>query len=120
MCVFYKKDPKLGGNANVKVDANTKLKGSTGLDPLHAHGMAWPANATLLDNSLKDDIMKYISDADHYQKRGYYGHLPLFSKCNCVEKMPTVTRSDCTMIDPGYDAINKKGNMFTACQGEGG
>ena len=81
----------------------------------------------------------YISMYDHMYQRGYVRNVPGAPMCGCLEKMPVVSRADCTEIsaleiwkfDWKADAgPNKEGELtasldraeieFNACNGRGG
>lgn len=70
------------------------VEGST-----HCHGTAWSTDELHPSNKYKANNLFYISQYDHLYKRGYVTNVPGAPMCGCVEKMPIVTRADCTEID---------------------
>jgi len=102
--------------------------------PIHCHGFAWGFDDMEADSRYKGNNLFYVSMYDHMYQRGYVRNVPGAPMCGCVEKMPIVSRSDCTEIDAeetwriqwtsgenimaaelGYVDID-----FNACRGAGG
>jgi hypothetical protein len=65
---------------------------------LHCHGLAWGDNSGVED-ALKGNNLFYVSMYDHLYTRGYVEQVQGAPMCGCVEKMPVVTRADCTELD---------------------
>ena len=78
----------------------------------HAHGMTWSSDPSDPNNARKSELFAFISDQDHYQARGYFGGLPGFPPCGCIEDMPMIRRADCTMVG--------ENGQFVECQGANG
>lgn len=99
----------------------------------HCHGMAWGTNSMEADARYKGNNLFYISQYDHLYQRGYVTNVPGAPMCGCVEKMPIVTRADCTEIDEveywkfDWNAVSAEFTAyldraeieFNACQGAG-
>ena len=66
--------------------------------PTHCHGFAWGTDSYEADSRYKGNNLFYISMYDHMYQRGYVRNVPGAPMCGCVEKMPIVTRADCTEI----------------------
>lgn len=99
--------------------------------PTHCHGIAWATDPTDNSAKYKGNNLFYFSMYDHLTQRGYARNVPGAPMCGCVEKMPVVSRSDCTEIDATesvtFEYPNKQGGLsvtinsidieFNACQG---
>ena len=106
--------------------------GDDGEGSIHCHGYAWANDEHDPTNRYKANNLFYVSMYDHMHQRGYVENIPGAPMCGCVEKMPTVTRSDCTQVDLTEDftvtfdgaSIEAKFTKvevdFNACQGKGG
>jgi hypothetical protein len=96
--------------------------GDDGEGAVHCHGIAWDIDEHDLQSRFKGNNMFYVSMYDHMHERGYVRNVPGGKKhlfvsfsgasmvefnpffficlpapmCGCVEKMPIVTRADCT------------------------
>jgi len=102
--------------------------------PVHCHGLAWGAHELDTYNRYKANNLFFVSMYDHLYQRGYVRNVPGAPMCGCVEKMPIVSRSDCTQVDDDetwvfvWNAGTKKMLArldyveldFNACRGEGG
>merc|ERR1712226_654374 len=66
--------------------------------PTHCHGIAWGLDEYEPDARYKANNLFYVSMYDHMYKRGYVRNVPGAPMCGCVEKMPIVTRADCSEI----------------------
>jgi len=113
-----------------QVDGNTR--DSEG--PTHCHGFAWGLDPYEADSRYKANNLFYVSMYDHMYQRGYVRNVPGAPMCGCLEKMPIVTRSDCTEIDAtefwkfdwsaetqSFTAYLDRSELsFNACQGAGG
>ena len=51
------------------------------------------------DARYKANTLFYVSMYDHLYQRGYSRNVPGAPMCGCAEKMPIVTRADCTEIE---------------------
>jgi len=88
-------------------DANTELclNGNTPQNvvethrDVHCHGFAWAQQSFDRSNVFKGNNLFYVSMYDHLYERGYVRNVPGYPMCGCLERMPKVTRSDCTEID---------------------
>lgn len=65
----------------------------------HCHGFAWGSDENELMARYKGNNLFFVSLYDHLTQRGYVDPVPGSPMCACVEKMPTVTRSDCTQMN---------------------
>lgn len=72
---------------------------ANGEGPIHCHGLAWGTDDMEVPARYKGNNLFYVSMYDHMYKRGYVRNVPGAPMCACVEKMPIVSRSDCTQID---------------------
>ena len=101
----------------------------------HCHGFAWPDNKNDPAYQYRANNLFYVSMYDHLRERGYVRAVPGAPMCGCLDKMPTVTRADCTEIEIGnrhftfeYDTTKKTFMAkitfakveFNACQGRNG
>jgi hypothetical protein len=98
-------------------------------DSSHCHGLAWAQDASDKSARFKGNNLFFISMFDHFYQRGYVRNVPGAPMCGCVEKMPVVTRSDCTQIDVDENAkftyadgalsveVTNFDIDFNACQG---
>ena len=117
------------------ISSNTSCVASTGRT--HCHGFAWADDVTDPSAVFKANNLFFVSYFDHLAQRGYVTEVPGAPMCGCAERMPVVTRSDCTQIDVnewwtgfGYVAeegqagfqviIAEEANLeFNACEGLG-
>jgi len=65
---------------------------------VHCHGLAW-GNDAGLDDVYKGNNLFYVAMYDHLYQRGYVRNVPGAPMCACAEKMPVVSRADCTEMD---------------------
>jgi len=72
---------------------------NSGEGPIHCHGLAWGKDEMDADARYKANNLFFVSMYDHMYQRGYVRNVPGAPMCGCVEKMPKVSRSDCTEID---------------------
>ncbi|KAL7550273.1 hypothetical protein ACHAWF_013512 [Thalassiosira exigua] len=73
--------------------------GDDGEGSVHCHGYAWSNDPNDPESRYKGNNLFYISLYDHLYKRGYVRNFPGAPMCACLDKMPVVSRSDCTQID---------------------
>merc|ERR1719297_167893 len=66
--------------------------------PVHCHGLAWGMDEMEPDYRYRANNLFYVSMSDHLHDRGYVRAVQGAPMCACVERMPIVTRSDCTEI----------------------
>ena len=104
--------------------------GDEGEGAIHCHGYAWANDEYDPTNRYKYNNLFYVSMYDHMHQRGYVQNIPGAPMCACVEKMPIVTRSDCTQVDlteeytVTFDGVSVEAKMtkvevdFNACQGK--
>jgi len=65
---------------------------------VHCHGFAWGHDQLEPDYRYRANNLFYVSMSDHMHDRGYTRNIPGAPMCGCIEKMPIVSRSDCTEI----------------------
>lgn len=65
----------------------------------HCHGLTWSEETWSDSYRFAGNILFFVSFYDHLYQRGYVENIPGAPMCGCVEKMPTVSRSDCTQAD---------------------
>lgn len=75
---------------------------------VHCHGLAWPNNRTDPNFKYRALLQNFMVHVQHFHVRGYYGGIKGLPTCDCIERMPIVSRADCTMVD---DAM-----QFKACE----
>ena len=98
--------------------------------PIHCHGFAWANDESDTIARYKANNLFFVSMYDHMHQRGYVRNIPGAPMCGCVEKMPIVSRSDCTQVDVTERFKFKKSSTtgfvgeiyqadveFNACQG---
>jgi len=102
--------------------------------PVHCHGLAWGMDEMEPDSRYKANNLFYVSMSDHLHDRGYVRPVQGAPMCACVERMPIVSRSDCTEIKAkefykiSFDAVTGEPQAsldyvdinFNACQGAHG
>lgn len=95
----------------------------------HCHGFAWNGEDTT-GYRYRGNNLFYVSMYDHLEQRGYVREVPGAPMCGCVEKMPVISRADCTQTDVEESftvELGGAGNIsitldsidvtFNACQG---
>ncbi len=101
--------------------------------PTHCHGFAWGHDEYEADARYKANNLFYVSMYDHLYQRGYVRNVPGAPMCACVEKMPIVSRADCTEIEAlefwrfdwsvatqSFTAVLDRTEIdFNACRGAG-
>uniref|UniRef100_A0A7S2PKW2 Fucolectin tachylectin-4 pentraxin-1 domain-containing protein n=1 Tax=Leptocylindrus danicus TaxID=163516 RepID=A0A7S2PKW2_9STRA len=103
---------------------------NNGEGPIHCHGFAWANDDMDYYTRYKANNLFYVSMYDHMYKRGYVRNIAGAPMCGCVEKMPIVSRADCTQMNvkEKYSFKKNDGTGFTgtlrettlefqACQG---
>lgn len=65
----------------------------------HCHGFAWPNDTADANYRYRGNVLFFVSMLDHLDTRGYVREVPGAPMCSCTEKMPVVSRSDCTEVD---------------------
>lgn len=68
----------------------------------HCHGFVFAHDENDESNLYKANNLFYVSMNDHLKNRGYVRNVPGAPMCGCIEKMPTVSRSDCTQTSHKY------------------
>jgi len=106
---------------------------------IHCHGLAWGEDANDKTGKLAFNNFFFVSLYDHMYSRGYAERTirreddpAEFRMCDCVEKMPVVSRSDCTEVeinpfnfirtDDGNLLITPPSSLdvqFNSCEGVG-
>jgi hypothetical protein len=87
-------------NTDLCLNGNTPRNVVETYRDVHCHGFAWGPEPSDRSNVFKGNNLFYVSMYDHLYERGYVKNVPGYPMCGCLEKMPKVTRSDCTEI--GY------------------
>jgi len=64
----------------------------------HCHGFAWPNDIEDANHRYRGNLLFFVSMLDHLDTRGYAREVPGAPMCSCIEKMPVVSRSDCTEV----------------------
>ncbi|KAI3657746.1 hypothetical protein MP638_004350 [Amoeboaphelidium occidentale] len=123
MCCYTKKTQQKGGgrpadNTDVCIAqgvlTNGNQEGAT-----HCHGFTWARRDSNMSDENKRKLLNYVNNVDHFGKRGYYDSVGEYNKCDCVENMPVVSRSDCSQLngnrtpkacDPRLADGSKRGN----------
>jgi len=104
---------------------------NNGEGPIHCHGFAWGNDDMDVLARYKANNLFYVSMYDHMYQRGYVRNIPGAPMCGCLEKMPIVSRSDCTQtnVKESYKFIKSASTKgftgkiqyatleFQACQG---
>lgn len=70
----------------------------------HCHGFSWSNNTSDESYQYRGNNLFYVSMYDHLNVRGYVREVPGAPMCSCLEKMPVVSRADCTevTVNEGY------------------
>lgn len=72
---------------------------NTGEGDAHCHGFAWSNDVNAPDYRYRGNALFYVSMYDHLETRGYVRNVPGAPMCSCIDKSPTVSRSDCTNVE---------------------
>lgn len=72
---------------------------TTGEGDAHCHGFAWSNDANSPDYRYRGNALFFVSMYDHLDTRGYVRNVPGAPMCSCIDKSPTVSRSDCTNVE---------------------
>lgn len=72
---------------------------ANGEGSVHCHGLAWSNDENDPESRYKGNNIFFVSMYDHLYTRGYVRNIPGAPKCGCLDKMPVVSRSDCTQVD---------------------
>jgi len=106
---------------------------------IHCHGLAWGLDENELTRKLKFNNFFFVSLFDHMYQRGYVERTirreddpSNFRMCDCIEKMPPVSRSDCTEVTINPFSVSREADgsieatppdsldvQFNACRGDG-
>eukprot|EP00581_Thalassiosira_minuscula_P031004 CAMPEP_0183761182 /NCGR_PEP_ID=MMETSP0739-20130205/8261_1 /TAXON_ID=385413 /ORGANISM="Thalassiosira miniscula, Strain CCMP1093" /LENGTH=400 /DNA_ID=CAMNT_0025999283 /DNA_START=15 /DNA_END=1217 /DNA_ORIENTATION=+ len=70
-----------------------------GEGPVHCHGFAWSNDPSDPSSRYRGNNLFYVSMYDHLYTRGYVRNFPGAPMCACLDRMPVVSRSDCTQVD---------------------
>eukprot|EP00565_Helicotheca_tamesis_P004270 CAMPEP_0185741062 /NCGR_PEP_ID=MMETSP1171-20130828/38756_1 /TAXON_ID=374046 /ORGANISM="Helicotheca tamensis, Strain CCMP826" /LENGTH=680 /DNA_ID=CAMNT_0028413003 /DNA_START=1 /DNA_END=2043 /DNA_ORIENTATION=- len=81
------------------VDGGFALFHGNNEGPVHCHGFAWGQDVNEPAARFKGNNLFFVSMYDHLHQRGYVREVPGAPMCACVEKMPIVSRADCTEIE---------------------
>jgi len=98
--------------------------------PIHCHGFAWSNDPLDFTARYNGNKAFFVAPYDHMNQRGYVRAVPGASMCACTEKMPVVSRADCSEVTEtnvvrfyfspsgGWSAeIVTSDLTFAACQG---
>jgi len=72
---------------------------ATGEGDAHCHGFTWPDDENSPEYRYRGNLLFYVSMYDHLETRGYVRNVPGAPMCSCIDKSPTVSRSDCTNLE---------------------
>lgn len=72
---------------------------NTGEGDAHCHGFTWSSDVNSPDYRYRGNALFYVSMYDHLDTRGYVRNVPGAPMCSCIDKSPTVSRSDCTNVE---------------------
>ncbi len=72
---------------------------TTGEGDAHCHGFTWSNDVNAPDYRYRGNALFYVSMYDHLETRGYVRNVPGAPMCSCIDKSPTVSRSDCTNVE---------------------
>lgn len=66
---------------------------------VHCHGIAWSNDPNEVSAVFKYNNFFYTFLYDHWYTRGYVENsLEGYPMCDCIDKMPLITRADCTEV----------------------
>ncbi|KAI3656819.1 hypothetical protein MP638_006609 [Amoeboaphelidium occidentale] len=65
----------------------------------HCHGFTWAGRDAAMTDANKRRLLDFINTQDHFGRRGYFGAIGEYNKCDCIENMPIVSRSDCSELN---------------------
>lgn len=85
---------------------------TTGEGDSHCHGFAWSNDPNAPDYRYRGNALFFVSMYDHLYQRGYVRNIPGAPMCSCIDKAPTVSRSDCTNVDVTETFTFTKRNRF--------
>ncbi|CAM9395122.1 unnamed protein product [Ectocarpus sp. 12 AP-2014] len=109
MCCWSNRggEEPVSDNTDVCRYGSTEFSGESEGD-VHCHGLVWPEGSS-------DEYIKYlaldVAYINHVEEKVYSGHIPGAPVCDCLERMPEVSRSDCSQYRPAH----LKGSDFMAC-----
>jgi hypothetical protein len=92
-------DMERSGTSSIFTDDGFSFYPGNAEGSTHCHGFAWGQDLTEPDYRYAANNLFYVSMYDHMYQRGYVRNVPGAPMCGCLEKMPVVTRSDCTEIE---------------------
>lgn len=84
----------------------------TGEGDAHCHGFTWPDDKTSPEYRYRGNALFFVSMYDHLDTRGYVRNVPGATMCSCIDKSPTVSRSDCTNVEVTETFVFKRGRRF--------
>ncbi|KAL7482182.1 hypothetical protein ACHAW6_007872 [Cyclotella cf. meneghiniana] len=80
------------------VNAGVSLYGGiNGYEAAFCHGFAWEDGS--LDDAFKGNLLFLSEIYENMHNRGLSNNVPGAPMCGCIEKMPVVTRADCSMLE---------------------
>eukprot|EP00804_Cyclotella_cryptica_P029553 CCRYP_020200-RC/>CCRYP_020200-RC protein AED:0.22 eAED:0.22 QI:826/0.4/0.33/0.83/0/0/6/0/697 len=80
------------------IDAGVALYGGiNGLETAFCHGFAWEEGS--LDDVFKGNLLFLSEIYENMHNHGLSNNVPGAPMCGCIEKMPVVTRADCSMLE---------------------
>lgn len=103
MCCYTRRRAQNGGGRPVDntdvcraqgVLADGDREGNT-----YCHGFTWAGRDRHLSDLDKRKLLHFINNRDMFQTRGFYGAVGGYNKCDCIEKMPIVSRADCSQFN---------------------
>jgi len=128
-------------NSNLcKTDTRAYPNNDPPENEIHCHGLAWGADDNEYTRKLMFNNFFYVSLYDHMYSRGYVERTirreddpAEFRMCDCVEKMPPVSRADCTEVSINPFTVHRdvtSGSLvatapekldvqYNACRGDG-
>jgi len=92
-------DMARSGNSSIYMEDGASFYPGNSEGSTHCHGFAWGTDLTEPEYRYAANNLFYISMYDHMHQRGYVRNVPGSPMCGCLEKMPVVSRADCTEIE---------------------
>eukprot|EP00956_Cyclotella_meneghiniana_P032326 scaffold88288_cov62-Cyclotella_meneghiniana.AAC.3 len=86
------------------INAGFSLYGDIhGHEEAFCHGFAWESDS--LDDYFKGNLLFLSEVYDNMHTAGLSNNVPGAPMCGCIEKMPVVSRADCTMLEYHGDFV---------------
>jgi hypothetical protein len=103
MCCFTRRRAQNGGGSpadNTDVcRAQDVLTQGDQEGATHCHGFTWAGRDAAMTDANKRKLLDFVNTEDHFGTRGYFGAIGEYNKCDCIENMPIVSRSDCSELN---------------------